>query len=91
MSNADHERDEEDWPLIDVQADPDEHREDVHRCLGEHLDNGDVRLTSIGRDPRSIIATCERCEVKYWFEEVPEKGIPGTEEYAEEFGGGGRA
>lgn len=68
------------WPILDVQAAPDEHREDVHRCLGEHLDDGDVQVWSFGRDPRSILATCSRCEVKYWFEEVAEEHIPGTED-----------
>jgi hypothetical protein len=72
--------DEEDWPLIDVQADPDAHRDDVVSCLMDHLDDGDVRVTSIGRGPRSIIAVCEQCEVKYWFEEVPEEAIPGGDE-----------
>lgn len=73
--------DEKNWPMIHVQAAPDRYREDVQTCLGDHLDDGDCRVTAIGTgDPRSIIAVCERCEVKYWFEEVAEEHIPGTEE-----------
>lgn len=81
--------DPKEWPIVDVQEDPDAHREAVKKCLTDHLDAGEVDVTSIGKDPRSIIATCERCERKYWFETIEEAWIPGTDEYAEGPLGGG--
>jgi hypothetical protein len=68
---------ESEWPIHDAQKG--DYENEVLRCSRDHWD--DVRITSLGRDPRSIIMTCEQCEVKYWFETVPEKHIPGTEAY----------
>lgn len=84
--STDRNPDESDYEIVDVQADPDEHREAVKTCLTDHLDEGHVpSVVSMGTDPRTILATCHKCRMKWWFEEVPAAAIPGTPE-AEEAG-----
>lgn len=79
--------DRDDYPSVDVQANPEQHRDQVVTCLTDHLDAGHVdSVTSFGRDPRSILAVCDRCQRKWWFEEIEEDLIPGTDEHAERWG-----
>ena len=74
--------DRENYERVDVQAAPEANRDAVMECLTDHLDAGDVRVVSFGRDPRSILATCDRCETQWWFEHIEEAWIPGTAEDA---------
>jgi len=46
----------------------------------------DVQVTRFGdatAETQNLLLTCDRCEVRYWLEDVPAERVPGTRRYEE--------